>query len=181
MKKVAFLDRDGTINVDHGWVSNKNKWEWMPRAIEGLMDLQKDHELVVVTNQGGIAIGKYTEQDVIDLHKWMQDEAAVFGIKFAAVLYCPHSRNQIDCGCRKPGVGMARQAEKILGEIDYANSVMIGDKMTDIAFGKTLGMKTILIQSKYWNGELGPDIIVDNLLEASLMISWANNENITQT
>jgi D-glycero-D-manno-heptose 1,7-bisphosphate phosphatase len=173
--KAAFLDRDGTINVDHGWTSKIDQWEWAPKAIEGLRAFQNaGYALMVVTNQSGIDMGYYTQEDVETLHQWMMDEAAKEGIRFTAIAYCPHAKEN-PCGCRKPDVGMARDLEKGLGaEIDYAESWMVGDKPGDVQFGKNLGMRTALIQSRYWgDGELEciPDVIVANLFDAAM---WAD-------
>ena len=162
--KVCFLDRDGTINIDHGWVSTVDRWEWAPGALEALQMIQNaGYALIIVTNQSGIAMGYYTEEEVETLHQFMVREAAKADVYFFAVLHCPHARDA-GCDCRKPAVGMARGIEKIL-DIDYAESWMIGDKPTDVKFGNTLGMKTALIRSDYWESlDCEPTIVVDNLL-----------------
>lgn len=171
MKKVIFLDRDGTINVDSGYVHTIEDWVWAPGAIEGLQLLQGGgFTLTVVTNQSAIAAGKYTEGDMHALHRFMVDELKKQGIEVAAVAFCPHGRDQDDCGCRKPKIGMAKQIEAQIGAIDYANSWTIGDKELDVLFGKNTGTKTALLRSRYWEeGKLSqqPDVIVDSLLDAA--------------
>lgn len=171
---VAFLDRDGTINVDKGFVHKISQWEFVPRAIPGLQLLQRaGYTLAIVTNQGGIAHGMYTQEDVEELHKFMLEELAKHDINIAAVTYCPHRRDQNDCGCRKPATGMARQIEAQIGEIDYSQSWMIGDKFTDLGFGQNLGIKTALIHSRYWTEKeivLPPTCIVADLYDATEQI-----------
>ncbi len=173
-KKVIFLDRDGTLNVDHGYVNEKDKWEWIPGAIEACKKLQDaGYALGIVTNQSGIAHGMYTEEDMHELHRFMEEELALHDVHLDAIAYCPHSRNQTECDCRKPNIGMAKQIEAKIGEIDYANSWIVGDKEADLLFGKNAGTKTAIIRSRYWEeGKLSvqPDAIVDSLLEAAKII-----------
>ena len=169
-KKVVFLDRDGTINVDSGFVCQWEDWEWIAGAREGMKRLQEaGFLLAVVTNQTGIGHGLYTEEDMQKVHKHMEGELVREGIKLAAVFYCPHRRDG-GCGCRKPATGMIEQAERLLGPIDYEQSWMIGDKVADVEMGKRKGMRTALIRSHYWQEDdidKQPDIVVDSLLEAA--------------
>lgn len=171
MKKVVFLDRDGTINVDSGYVYRIEDWQWAPGAIEGMKLLQAGgFTLTVITNQSAIAIGKYTVDDMHRLHAYMREELSKEGITITAIGFCPHARDQDDCDCRKPKTGMARQIETQIGAIDYGESWTIGDKEMDVLFGKNAGTKTALLRSRYWEeGKLGqqPDIIVDSLLDAA--------------
>lgn len=167
---MAFLDRDGTINVDRGYVHKIEDWEWALGAIEGLQSFQKaGFALVIITNQTAIAQGMYTEEAMHVLHQYMESELEKNGIHLAAVLYCPHGRDSA-CDCRKPNIGMANQAEKIIGPIDYKNSWTIGDKVLDFMFGKKLGTKTALVRSAYWKeADLAeqPDYVVGSLSEAA--------------
>jgi D-glycero-D-manno-heptose 1,7-bisphosphate phosphatase len=168
MTKVIFLDRDGTINVDHGFVYKIEDWEFTDRAPEALQLLQAaGYQLAIVTNQSGIARGLYTEEDMRHVHEHMREQLAKEGVTIAAIALCPHNRDST-CDCRKPKAGMAKQIEETIGTIDYQNSWTIGDKEADMGFGKNAGTKTALIKSKYWNeGELSeqPDLIVDSLYE----------------
>jgi len=171
--KVIFLDRDGTINIDKGYVYRVEDWQWTQAAPEALKLLQEaGFSLVVITNQSGIAHGLYTLDQMQALHQFMEDELGKSGVKLDAVLFCPHGRDGT-CDCRKPKTGMADQAEKIIGPIDYTSSWTIGDKAADLMFGKKLGTSTALIKSKYWDKEsLGdePDLIVDSLSQAAATI-----------
>ncbi len=168
--KVIFLDRDGTLNVDHGYVYQIQKWEWIQGAIEGMKLLQDaGYKLAIITNQSGIAQGFYTEEDMQVLHTWMEKQLADHGVTLSAIAYCPHGRDST-CDCRKPNAGMAKQVEATIGSIDYGNSWTIGDKEADVGFGKNAGTKTMVIKSRYWeadNLQYQPDMIVDSLLEAA--------------
>ncbi|MBI3255650.1 MAG: HAD family hydrolase [Candidatus Andersenbacteria bacterium] len=174
-KKVAFLDRDGTINVDHGYVFEIERWEWCEGAIEGMKILaDAGYALAVVTNQSAIADGRYTAADMAKLHDFMKAELHRHGVTIAAIGFCPHGRDTKDCPCRKPKAGMAKQVEDVIGEIDYGSSWTIGDKEADVGFGKNAGTKTALVKSRYWTLEelkLEPDVIVDSLLEAAKKIT----------
>jgi D-glycero-D-manno-heptose 1,7-bisphosphate phosphatase len=173
MNKVIFLDRDGTVNVDYGYVRQVNQWEWTEKAQEALGILQaEEYKLVVVTNQSGIAYGMYSLAEMKELHDFMVRELANAGVKLAAIAYCAHDRSD-GCICRKPRTGMARKIEKEIGAIDYQHSWMIGDKISDMKFGKNLGTKTALIRSKYWQDrdlEQKPTIVVNSLYEFSKAI-----------
>lgn len=169
--KAVFLDRDGVINVDHGFISTRSEWEWAPGALEGLKLFQDaGYALMVVTNQTGIGLGYYNEEDVRLLHQYMREEAAKHDIEFTAVAYCPHKRDA-GCNCRKPAIGMAISIEKAVREnIDYPQSWTVGDKLTDMEFGHRLGMKTALVPSRYWNkgdSMKHVTVVVDDLAHAA--------------
>lgn len=176
MNKVVFLDRDGTINVDSdlGYLYKQEEWQFMPGAIEGLQLLQQaGFILTVITNQTAIANGKYTVQDMEKIHIFMKEELAKEGIEIAAIGFCPHKQGG-GCDCVKPKTGMLKQIEPAVGEIDYASSWTIGDKVADLGFGKTAGTQVALIRSRYWKPEelqLQPDMVVDSLLDAARKIS----------
>ncbi|HLC48837.1 MAG TPA: D-glycero-beta-D-manno-heptose 1,7-bisphosphate 7-phosphatase [Candidatus Andersenbacteria bacterium] len=175
LKRVIFLDRDGTLNVDHGYVHSREQWEWVPGALDACKQLQDaGYTLAVITNQSGIAHGLYTEEAMHELHRYMRLELDQYGVHLAMIAFCPHARSQTDCDCRKPHIGMAKQIEAKIGEIDYANSWTVGDKEADLLFGKTAGTKTALIRSKYWEeGKLTvqPDMVVDSLEQAAVSIT----------
>ena len=172
--KVIFLDRDGTLNVDHGYVNEADQWQWCDGAIDACKLLQNaGYTLAIVTNQSGIAQGKYTVEQMHKLHEYMLAEFEAHGVHIAMVAYCPHDRGQSDCDCRKPKIGMAKQIEAKIGEIDYANSWIVGDKEADLLFGKNAGTHTAIIRSQYWEeGKLSaePDLIVDSLKQAADLI-----------
>lgn len=174
-KKVIFLDRDGTINVDHHHVYLLEHWQWTPGAKEALQQLQgAGYTLTVITNQTGIGHGFYALEDMQRLNEYMRSELEEVGVQLAVIAFCPH-RKDAGCDCRKPKTGMAKQIEAKIGPIDYASSWTVGDKDKDVGFGKGVGTKTALIRSEYWTeaalGEQKPDLIVDSLAEFAQKIT----------
>ncbi len=179
MKKVIFLDRDGVINVDTGYVHMVTDWQFTPQAPEALKLLQdNDFALAIVTGQSGIGRGTYDEIAMHELHRHMNTLLQETGVHIDAIAFCPHIPED-NCECRKPKPGMAREIERQIGLIDYANSLVIGDKQSDVGFGKAIGAKTVLVKSRYWEeGDITeqPDSIVESLWEASQKILTAERE-----
>ena len=131
-KRALFLDRDGIINVDHGYVYKIESFEFS----EGIFDLIKlftdaGYIIFIVTNQSGIGRGYYSEEDFTTLTNWMIEKFNDKNIKIEAVYHCPHSPEE-KCHCRKPETGMIEQALKEY-DIDLKHSWMIGDKSSDLA------------------------------------------------
>ncbi|WP_228711060.1 D-glycero-beta-D-manno-heptose 1,7-bisphosphate 7-phosphatase [Arcobacter cloacae] len=126
-----FLDRDGVINHDHGYVYEIEKFEF----IDGVFDACKyfislGYEIIVITNQSGIGRGYYTQDDFLTLTNWMIKEFNKNEIEILKVYFCPHSPSE-DCDCRKPKIGMITQSLNDFS-IDLQNSWLIGDKISDI-------------------------------------------------
>lgn len=139
-QKAFFLDRDGVINVDHGYVSSVGEFQFMDNLFDVLRSLSgKGYVLVVVTNQSGIGRGYYTESDFKKLTRWMLRQLSLEGIELAAVYSCSHSPEE-GCNCRKPSPGMLLQAERDLG-LDLSASWMIGDKESDMEAAKVAGVR----------------------------------------
>ena len=145
MQKAAFLDRDGVINADHGYVSRPENFEWLPGVFEACRELVRlGYALVVVTNQSGIARGYYGEEDFLRLTDWMKARFADEGVSIAGVYYCPHHPEKgigaykQACDCRKPMPGMLLRAAEDLS-LDLSKSVMFGDKPGDCTAGKRAG------------------------------------------
>jgi len=141
MRKALFLDRDGVINIDHGYVSQIEDFEF----VDGILDFIKEAQargylLVIVTNQSGIGRGYYTSEDFERLTAWMLEKMRQAGITIDRehVFHCPHDPDE-GCDCRKPMPGMLIEAAKRF-EIDLKNSWMIGDKPSDIEAGKRAGV-----------------------------------------
>ena len=146
--KALFLDRDGIINVDHGYVSKIEDFEFV-EAIFDLVKLFTDSEymIFVVTNQSGIGRGYYREEDFTVLTEWMVKKFGDENIKIEEVYYCPHSPEE-KCHCRKPETGMIEQTLKQYS-IDLEHSWMIGDKQSDIDLATNAGIGfSIAIGSK---------------------------------
>ncbi|MCI5764393.1 D-glycero-beta-D-manno-heptose 1,7-bisphosphate 7-phosphatase [Actinobacillus porcinus] len=137
MNKAIFLDRDGTLNVDHGYVHQIDDFQFIEGSIEALQELKKmGYLLVLVTNQSGIARGYFSEDQFLSLTEWMDWSLADRGVDLDGIYYCPHHPEgkgefKQDCDCRKPKGGMLLQAIKEL-HIDPARSFMVGDKVEDL-------------------------------------------------
>lgn len=155
LRPAIFLDRDGTLNVETGYLYKKAEWRWLPGAREAIAKLNRANYLVVVvTNQAGIARGLYRPEDVLELHYWVNMQLAEVGAKIDGFYFCPHHPEFTgDCACRKPKPGMLLQAAQELG-IDLKNSWMVGDKMSDVEAGMAAGCKSILVQTGYGKKEI---------------------------
>lgn len=161
MRRALFLDRDGVINVNHGYVHKQENFEF----IDGIFELvRKARELgyivVVVTNQAGIGRGYYSEDDFLTLTEWMKAQFAARGADIDAVYFCPyhpmHGEGQYrrDSPMRKPAPGMLLQARDEFG-IDMALSMMVGDKRSDMQAGAAAGVGTLLWLNPDEEGEPG--------------------------
>lgn len=138
-RKVFFLDRDGAINVDHGYVSKIEDFTFIDGIFPVLRALEaKGYGLIVVTNQSGIGRGYYTEGDFYRVTEWMLGQLEAEGVHLIAVYHCPHSP-EADCACRKPAPGMFLQAICEHG-VDPALSWMVGDKPSDMEAAASAGI-----------------------------------------
>ncbi len=135
---VLFLDRDGVINIDRGYVSQISDFEWVAGAKELISRARnKGFLVIVVTNQSGIGRGYYTEQDFLKLTDWMLEQFEVDG-----VYYCPHDPD-VGCPARKPGTGQLDSANSDF-LIDWKRSLLIGDKDTDMKAAEKMGIPSYL-------------------------------------
>ena len=151
--KAAFLDRDGVINVDHGYVNKIEDFEFKEGIFE-LLEILQDmgFTLFVVTNQSGIARGYYSVADFMKLTEYMLDELKKRGIEIKEVAYCPHHPDITHkCECRKPAPGMILEIAKKFG-VDLDNSILIGDKQSDIDAAKNAGVgRSYLVQNSLFD------------------------------
>ncbi|OOF69671.1 D-glycero-beta-D-manno-heptose 1,7-bisphosphate 7-phosphatase [Rodentibacter caecimuris] len=174
MNKAIFLDRDGTLNVDHGYVHQIDDFHFIEGSINALKTLKEmGYLLILVTNQSGIARGYFTEQQFLQLTEWMDWSLADRGIDLDGIYYCPHhpeGKGEFKqyCDCRKPQPGMLTQAIQELN-IDPMQSVMIGDKADDLKAGINAGIKTnILVRSGKKvteEGEKLADLVIDSITQ----------------
>lgn len=135
MKKAVFLDRDGVINEDKGYVSKIENFVWCDGVFEALLELMElGFSLFIVTNQSGIGRGYYTLSDFERLNSYMLDEFSKRNIEIKKVYFCPHAPEQ-NCSCRKPSPQMILRAAGEF-DIDLLNSILVGDKNSDIEAGK---------------------------------------------
>ena len=152
-KPALFLDRDGVINIDHGYVHTREEFEF----VDGIFDVvaaatRAGYLVVVVTNQAGIGRGYYTEAHFHALTDWMKARFVEHDGRVDAVYFCPyhpeygigHYRRKSDC--RKPAPGMLLQAEQEL-KIDMERSIIVGDKLSDMEAGRAAGVGVLLYLS----------------------------------
>jgi histidinol-phosphate phosphatase family protein len=144
MSKTVFLDRDGVINraaERHCYITSWDEFEILPGVIRAVRQLNEAHyQVIVVTNQRGIARGIMTIADVKALHKTMCRVFDEEGAHIDEIYLCPHEEGE--CDCRKPGIGLFLQAEQNF-KIDKSESWMIGDSESDVEAGKRYGIRTI--------------------------------------
>lgn len=151
MSKALFLDRDGIINVDKGYLYKAEDAEFTKGIFRLLKTAGKlGFDLFVITNQSGIARGMYSESEMNELHEWMSKQLRKEGVLIKKFYHCPHHPDiSGNCGCRKPEPGMIKNAEKEFGT-DISSSVVIGDKESDVLCGKNAGTGfNILVKSIY--------------------------------
>lgn len=138
-RRAAFLDRDGVINVDHGYVGQVERFELVPGAAEGMRILaDAGFLLAIVTNQSGIGRGYYTEHDFTAVTQHMLTQLAAQDVTVARISHCPHRPDQ-NCACRKPQPGMILSSAAALN-VDPAVSIMIGDSSSDMIAGRAAGV-----------------------------------------
>ncbi|EMN4128893.1 MULTISPECIES: D-glycero-beta-D-manno-heptose 1,7-bisphosphate 7-phosphatase [Providencia] len=172
---AIFLDRDGTINIDHGYVHKIDDFHFIDGAIEAMAELKKmGYALVVVTNQSGIGRGIYSEDSFMQLTEWMDWSLADRGVDLDGIYFCPHhpdakeAEYRQDCDCRKPKPGMLLDAQSFLN-IDMASSIMVGDKLADMQAGRAAKVgTTILVRSGEEVTEeaiSNADMVIDSIAE----------------
>lgn len=172
-QKALFLDRDGIINEDRGYVYRIEDFVFTEGVFDVLRYAQaRGYRLVVITNQAGIGRGYYTEEDFQRLTTWMLSQLKEEGILIDKVYYCPfHPTRGIgkyrkESECRKPAPGMIMQAAEEL-DLDVSRSVLVGDKESDIEAGRRANVKTtVLLKSpRYFQNDTQADRVVDTLRE----------------
>jgi D-glycero-D-manno-heptose 1,7-bisphosphate phosphatase len=184
MKPAVFLDRDGTVSEEVGYVNHIDRFHvfsWTGRAIRKLN--QAGLKTVVLTNQSGVARGYFPETLIHEVHDKLKLELARSEAYLDAIYYCPHhpegnvAQYCRDCECRKPGIGMIQRAVQELN-LDLSSSCVIGDRYIDLQMGFAAGIRSILVLSGYGRGELHyqkelwarqPDHTAENLDEA---VDW---------
>jgi D-glycero-D-manno-heptose 1,7-bisphosphate phosphatase len=153
-RRAAFIDRDGVLNEDREYVYRIEDFEFIPGSVAALRTLQAaGYLLVIVTNQSGIARGRYSEGDYHELEVYMRKRLSDSGVSLDGVQYCPHlpdadvAQYRRDCECRKPRPGMIRAAAGLL-DIDPAQSILVGDRRADLEAGRAAGVaRCFLVRS----------------------------------
>lgn len=166
MTSAVFLDRDGVINVDHGYVSTWEQFEFLPGASEALRELQDaGYLLIIVSNQSGIGRGYYSERDLHTLNQAIAEHLdSTLGVTLSGFYHCPHHPTEAEgefrqqCDCRKPAPGMIQQAVLDHG-IDVKTSLLVGDKDSDIEAGRAAGVARLFkVVDSAQSGASAPDI-----------------------
>lgn len=184
--KIAFLDRDGVINKEKNYLYKREDWEYTYNCIDGLRALSSlGFKFIVITNQAGIARGYYSEEDYQKLTDWYVSDLDDKGISILEVFHCPHHPNgKVDklsmvCDCRKPSPGLLHAALKKY-DIDKAESILIGDKTSDIEAGVAWGIpegNAFLVKTGH---ELPQHKILNNVFQDLLSVSVELKERLNE-
>ena len=188
MDKVIFLDRDGTINKEDGYITRVDQLHLYEGAVPALKLLNSmGYRIVVVSNQAGVAKALLTEQALREINSALLSMLKAQGVLIDALYYCPHHPDAVVpeykkvCECRKPNTGMIRRAELEL-QVTARSAYMIGDKLTDIELAVNFGGKGILLMTGYGSVEIKkldphkhkPVYIAQDILDA---VQWIQHNN----
>ena len=182
--KAIFMDRDGTISEEAGYINHVSRFQLLPKTIEAIRLInQSSFKAILITNQAGVARGYFPEDLVHEVHRKMNTLLHEGNAYLDKIYYCPHHpqvgsvKYRIDCNCRKPKPGMLEKAAEEFN-LDFSQSYIIGDKYTEIALGHKVGSKSILVLTGYGRGELElfsrqwehkPHFVAEDLLSA---VNW---------
>lgn len=180
----VFMDRDGTVSKEIGYVNHADRYELLPRSADAIKMLnEKGIKAILATNQAGVARGYFPEKRIKEVHQKLQSLLAVENAYLDAIYYCKHHPEVgegeycQDCDCRKPKPGMLKQGAEEF-DLDLSSSYMIGDKISDVEMAKRVDAKGILVLTGYGLGvyeyeqddwPVEPDYIAEDLYEA---IKW---------
>ncbi|MGB7924076.1 MAG: HAD family hydrolase [Pyrinomonadaceae bacterium] len=180
-RRAVFMDRDGTISEEIGYVNHPSRYRVFPYSAEAVRLLNETGWLaILVTNQAGVARGYFTEDLIGATHDVLKQEIERGGAHLDAIYYCAHHPSvgeppyRIDCDCRKPKPGLIQRAASDF-PLDLAASWMIGDRYSDIELARNAGLRSAFVLSGYGRGEWEyqrstwkhqPDMVADDLLEA---------------
>lgn len=179
--KAVFMDRDGTITDEVGYVNHPSRLKLFDWTIPAIQQLNRAGlKAVVITNQAGVARGYFTEDLVQEVHALLREKLRGAGAHLDGIYYCPHHPSageppyRQDCRCRKPRPGMLEQAARDL-DIELASSYMVGDRYGDVELARRVGARAVFVKSGYGLGEFTyqrqtwnqqPDYIAEDLLDA---------------
>jgi len=173
MHKAIFMDRDGTVSEEIGYMYHTHLYKPYPWAGPAIRKINESGmKAILVTNQSGIERGYFPESQVHEVHDILRAELARYNAKLDAIYYCPH-HPETGCDCRKPRPGMLLRAQQDLG-IDLSESYMIGDKYLDVDVAYAAGARSVLVMTGYGREEYEkhkhlprqPHFVAENLLEA---------------
>lgn len=183
-RPAVFLDRDGTINEQMGYINHITRFQLLPGVGAAIRSLnQAGLPVAVVTNQSGLARGYFPESLLDEVHDTMRRQLALEGARIDGLYICPHhpeakeERFRLACNCRKPKTGLLEQAAAELG-LDLARSYMVGDRWSDLRCGAAVGATTVLVLTGYGRGDacyigptqpVQPDYVAEDLQDA---VQW---------
>jgi D-glycero-D-manno-heptose 1,7-bisphosphate phosphatase len=178
---AVFMDRDGTINEQRGYINHISRFALVPGTAEAIRLLNRHRYLaIIVSNQSGVARGYFPLQLVEDVHSHMRELLKKENAVIDGIFFCPHYRTgvvseyTVDCDCRKPRTGLIKSACETF-DIDMTNSYVIGDRCTDIELAERSNLRGILVKTGYGLGDIEyvlpgspfkPVHIAGNLLDA---------------
>ena len=171
---TLFLDRDGVINRRKigGYITIWSDFEFLPESLEAIVHFSKIFDrIIIVTNQQGIGKGLFTTTDLEYIHSQMLQRIETAGGRIDKIYYCPDLATD-ENNFRKPNPAMAIQAQKDFPKINFQKSIMVGDSISDIQFGKRLNMKTVLIETKKEELEQSRQMNIDFRFKS--LIEFAN-------
>lgn len=180
-RRAVFMDRDGTISEEVGYVNHPSRYRVFPYAAEAVRRLNEAGWLaILVTNQAGVARGYFTEEMIASVHGVLTGELEKHGARLDAIYYCAHHPSvghppyRFECNCRKPLPGLITRAAADF-EIDLTESWMVGDRYSDIELARNANVRAAFVLSGYGRGEWEyqrtawqhePDLVAEDLLEA---------------
>ena len=185
LRRAVFMDRDGCLTEEVGYVNHPSRIRLLPRTAEAVRRLNRAGVVaVMVTNQSGVARGYFSEETLHAANERLRRELDAGGARLDGLYVCMHHPHEgqppyrADCNCRKPRPGLLTRAAAELG-LDLRASVMVGDKLSDVAAGQSVGAAGVLVLTGYGRGEwefrppgheVKPDHVADDLLDA---VAWA--------
>jgi D-glycero-D-manno-heptose 1,7-bisphosphate phosphatase len=184
INRAIFLDRDGTLNEEDGYIASAERFRLYSFAAEALRLInQSDLKAIVLTNQSGVARDYFTETALIEIHELMLETLRLQGARIDAIYYCAHHPDygsppyRLDCDCRKPRPGLAEKAARDF-DLDLKRCYVIGDRYRDIETAYAVGARGVLVMTGYGREEYEtrrrewprqPDYVAEDLLEA---VKW---------
>lgn len=191
MQRAVFIDRDGTISEEVGYINHPSRFRVFSYAAPAIKLLNESGWLaIVITNQAGVARGYFSEEMIQTVHERLKQDLEGNGARLDAIYYCAHhpavgeAPYRLDCNCRKPKPGLIKRAAEEF-DIELVGSWMVGDRYSDIELARNAGVSAALVMSGYGRGEWElqrdnwehqPDFIAENLLEAVDKIITGANE-----
>ncbi|HEX5411458.1 MAG TPA: HAD family hydrolase [Terriglobia bacterium] len=185
LRPAIFLDRDGTVTDEVGYINHISRAKIYPYAPEAVRLLKSTGlPVIIVTNQSGVGRGYFNEELVDQVHRMVQDTLQAAGTSMDAFYFCPHHPGAViekyrqECRCRKPAPGMPEQAAEQFG-IDLSASYVVGDTYRDMQMGFNIGARTVLLMTGYGRGEYEyrrqnwprmPHVIAEDLLGAARLV-----------